>query len=80
MREIECGSGTLRIALELLGERNVREVGDDRHQQVQNVSEIRPQGGAVFLERAGVAPESRSKGLIARQLQRVGILIQCEAQ
>ena len=41
-----------------------REIGDDRYQQVQNVSKIRPQGGAVFLQRACVALESRGEGLV----------------
>ena len=80
LREVECGPSALRVALELSGERDVREVGDDRHQQVQNVSEIRPQGGAVFLQRACVAPESRGKGLVARRFQCVGTMTQREAQ
>ena len=72
--------GALGIALKLLGKCDIPEVGDDGHQEMQNVPEIRTQCGSVFLQGPGVAPECLGKRLVARRGQRVTDLIQEEAQ
>ena len=70
MRDVERGPGALGIALELSGKCDIPEVGDDRHQQVQNMPEIRPQCSAAVDSRkewrAQVA-EPRCDGHVAHR-------------